>query len=1798
MQKQLTKRLLALVLAFAMVTGMAPAAFAGDRTKLTLEQVPNDVVNGFSALASRKVEAEQEIAPYGATDVVRVSIFLEEEPTIAVYSSAAADGLLAVDDDAVSYRADLQMMQEAVAEYISEEVLDGDPLDVVWNLTLATNAISANVEYGQIAAIEQIPGVASVEIETRYEPMVASEDELDPNMSTSSSMIGSGYAWAAGYTGAGSKVAVIDTGTDTDHKSFNADAFEYAIKQTGKNVDLMDADDIAAVLDQLNIADLVDDADDLYINAKLPFAFNYVDEDFDVTHDNDSQGEHGSHVAGIATANRYIKNEDGYSEALTSVLTQGVAPDAQLITMKVFGKDGGAYDSDYMVAIEDAIVLGCDSINLSLGSGNPGLSTNSNYQEILDSLAESSAVVCISAGNSGTWQENTLYGYLYNTDVSMQTDGSPGSYTNAFTVASVTNTGNTGNFLSFGDELPAVSFTESSGYTNKPISTLDTTGEGTTYDFVLFNNTGVDGDGNNLLDAYKDICKDKVVMVYRGTSSFYQKHDAAGAVGGIACIVVNNAAGTINMDLSSSTSTIPCVSITQADGEAVKALDTTAAVTDDNGDVLYYTGKITISSAIQAVQGNPEYYTMSSFSSWGIPGSLELKPEITAPGGNIYSVDGSVEGGEAYENMSGTSMASPQMAGMVAVLAQYIREEGLCDETGLSQRQLAQSLLMSTAEPIIEEREEDAYYYSVLNQGAGLANVNAAITAHSYIVMDDDANGGAADGKVKVELGDDPDCDGVYTFSYTLYNLLDEAATYSLTTNVFTQDVFASYAYDAADVFAYQADDTVEIGYCAQVFLDTWTAELEKAAVTYEVDGEEVKNVTVDGEDSVEITVTIDVTDCDFTYYPNGAYIEAYSYATEQTTNEGETGTVHSIPVLGFYGSWTEPSMYDVGTLADYWYGTESRCPMLYKYTGMYTNYLTIQYAGDNDEYFYFGNPTVNDDEYLEERNAFNSNDTISKYYFSLIRNAGNSKVEITDANTGDVYYSKELGSVYGAYYYSNGSAWYNTTSSVRLDWSGTDLYGDKLPEGTEVNISLIMAPEYYGTGDDTDWEALSDGAYLTTRTAIDNTAPVVDDLFYAETDNSLYARVSENRYLASVALLDSNGELVDYVIPNQALENMGKSAAYTLNPGDVTELYIQVTDYAMNQSTYKVVLSDGELVDDLEAPTSVTLPEALTLVKGTSAKLTPSFEPFLADESVTWRSDDESIATVDENGFVRGVTAGTTTITVTSASTLYGDGETPVSATCEVTVKAYDITITGALQDEDGNPLLFTWDMMNDTTWKKTADIEKNINAITYGNDVELVVGEDENGAPTYDIQYNDDVMYQMNTSGYLYKVDPVTGGTMWSSDSSVAFGAPVQDMEYGYITSQVFGQNVLFGVYGSYFLYSIPAEGNTFSYGWNLSSYLSNYLNASEFTAIAWVGYTQNSADNDVDIFYCLTDTGDIWVMMPDHQTGNASMNFYSTDLDLSFPGYSGTTYCSMVMGDDDNLYLSYFNGETNQIYVLEETAVYDENGDIEDYVFVSTLLGDVGDSVWPAALLTVTVNEHNDDDDDTQKPEEDENPVKKPGETVTPVGPSKPIEDDVPVEPVEPVQPAPSESYIDLDPNAWYIPYIDEMIADGIMTGTSENTFDPSGLMTRGTLVTMLWRMAGSPVVDADTAFTDVANGMYYTEAVRWAASTGIVKGLEETIFAPDVNLTREQLATILFRLAASNGMDVSNAGYTVPDFVDRDQISSWAGEAVCWAYTRGILTGKDGGLLDPTGTATRAEAAAMMVRFRNLSTAEVQ
>lgn len=1559
--------LLALVLSLSLVTPTWAAAktpASGTGNGLTWEKIDNRSTD----LRLDKNNAEkvaQDTPEYADTDVVRVSIVLKDASTLAKgYSSED----IATNSAAMKYRQKLETKQEKMAKTISKKALGGEALDVVWNLTLAANIISANVEYGQIEKIEKISGVEAVLIETRYEPCVVKDNETtDPNMATSGSMIGSHVAWADGYTGAGSKVAIIDTGADTDHPSLDPDAFTYAVKDSGAT--LMTAADLTdTVLEQLNASKKMPGvtADQLYVNAKIPYGFNYVDDDLDITHANDKQGDHGSHVTGIAAGNRFIKNEDGsFSPALDTALTQGVAPDAQVFVMKVFGTNGGARDSDYMVAIEDAILLGADSVNLSLGSSNPGTSRNSYaaYQAIMENIANSGTVVSISAGNSGNWFENTAYQYPYAESNSWTTTGSPGSYTNSLGIASVDNVGGTGDYVEVAGKK--LFYTDS---TSAPIQALTTlAGE---QQFVYVDTAGNAED----FAAVKDILTGKIAICNRGSIAFTDKGNNAISNGAIALIVANNEPGTISMVTDGYNYTAPYVSILQADGEYIKA--SSEKHTTDSG-LVYYTGTMTVGASAAVNHASADYYTISSFSSWGVPGSLEMKPEITAPGGNIYSL----KDGGTYQNMSGTSMAAPQITGMAALVAQYIRENDLTEQTGLTVRQLAQSLLMSTAEPMVEDYGEDGDgYYPVLRQGAGLANVANAVTSGTYILMDEGANSGAADGKVKVELGDDPARTGKYSFGFTIHNLEDEAAYFDLSADFFTQSLMSSDGVNFEDTWtdpvASNVKWTVDGEYAAflndtlkdcdfngdgkvdaddgQALLDYVTgvrADIEhKDAADFDNDNgidtydaylffKELGTAPVVIPAGGSLHVTADVTLLGLDAYDKasdntGTYVEGYVFANEAATAEGEQGDSHSIPVLGYYGSWTDSSMFDIGSYIAYANGLETRAPYMYVYNGdnsVNNQALTIKAVGETKAYYFGGNPFGLDDFYDAARDAINPE--INNFYkmtFTAIRNAAASRLTITDGNGKVLSSNDELGELDSAFYYSSGATW--TSTMYTLNMGDTPNTAD----GTYLNVDLTLAPEYYVSYDKdgnatVDWDALSDGATMHYGMVVDKTAPTVSNVNLgtdAKGNKVLTFTASDNQYMSAVALLDyDKGSVVSKAAGSPEGAAKGASQNFTLSLGDstATHLLLQVYDYADNYVTYKLNLNPDELAGDVTVKLNT---EALTLLKGNVAKLTASVEPFgVQPDTVTWSSDNTDVATVSDNGLVTAVDKGTANITATSAK------DPSVSATCVVTVDTIDVTLVGALHDKEGHPILFTWDMENDKTWTKYADLEQDINSATI------------------DFAHDDGSMYQMNTSGLLYEVNPETGATVSASAAATKYGAPMQDMEYAAIAAIQSQKNILVGVDGAYFLYSDPVMANDFSDGWDMSSYLSTYANASEFTAVAWAGYTTNKAGHTVDVFYCLTDSGTIWIMMPDFETGRASMDWVDTDLKLSFPGYDGSLYCSMVLGDDGNLYLSYFTGETNEIYILK----YNETTDS----YESSLMGNTGNAVWPCSLLAVSDN-----------------------------------------------------------------------------------------------------------------------------------------------------------------------------------------------------------------------------------------------
>lgn len=173
-------------------------------------------------------------------------------------------------------------------------------------------------------------------------------------------------------------------------------------------------------------------------------------------------------------------------------------------------------------------------------------------------------------------------------------------------------------------------------------------------------------------------------------------------------------------------------------------------------------------------------------------------------------------------------------------------------------------------------------------------------------------------------------------------------------------------------------------------------------------------------------------------------------------------------------------------------------------------------------------------------------------------------------------------------------------------------------------------------------------------------------------------------------------------------------------------------------------------------------------------------------------------------------------------------------------------------------------------------------------------------------------------------------------------------------------------------------------------------------------------------------------------------------------------------------------------------------------------------------------------------------------------------------------------------DVSKDDWFYDHVMYVYQRGLMVGTSETTFSPNAATSRGMISVILWRLAGEPAADNQLSFTDVAVDAYYTEAIRWATSEGIVGGYGNGLFGPEDAITGEQLAVMLYRFAQYMGCDVS-ASTDLSGYADADEISHYALAAMEWANGEGLLYGMGDGTMAPQDTATRAQVDAIIQRF---------
>ena len=282
---------------------------------------------------------------------------------------------------------------------------------------------------------------------------------------------------------------------------------------------------------------------------------------------------------------------------------------------------------------------------------------------------------------------------------------------------------------------------------------------------------------------------------------------------------------------------------------------------------------VTVASIENARNGANGNYKMSDFSSWGVSPDMRLKPEVTAPGGNIYS---SVPGG-GYQYMSGTSMATPQITGVSAVVLERIQNDPLFSSMSARQKaDVVQNLIMGTAVPVADPNAGSGAYYSPRKQGAGLVNVQAATTSSVYPTV----NGAADSSRPKAELGDGTKG---WHFDVTLYNLSGTAATYDLSAQALSENI-------SGGLFTGSSTD--------------WNGKGVSVSFSN-------NSVTVPAKG--EATVGIDVTPgSQFAQWvsanaPSGTFLDGFVRFTARTNGQSDM----TVPYLGFYGSWGTPSIFD-----------------------------------------------------------------------------------------------------------------------------------------------------------------------------------------------------------------------------------------------------------------------------------------------------------------------------------------------------------------------------------------------------------------------------------------------------------------------------------------------------------------------------------------------------------------------------------------------------------------------------------------------------------------------------------------------------------------------------------------------------------------------------------------------------------------------------------------------------------------------------------------------------------------------
>ncbi|MDU5971154.1 MAG: S8 family serine peptidase, partial [Finegoldia magna] len=567
---------------------------------------------------------------------------------------------------------------------------------------------SAKVKAKDIDKLRKQPGVKKVTTQMKAE---RPKGGASPALATAPKMIKADTLWDSkyNYTGQGMLISIIDTGVDPNHNDMQLNSSDFQKYKSES--------DVNKVIKENGLKGK-------WFTNKIPYGYNYADESQEIR-DSGIGGYHGMHVAGIVAANG--NTETGG--------VRGVAPNAQLLAMKVFSNDAlvsTVYEEVWLKAIDDSVKLGADVLNMSLGMGS-GYSRDgvSPTNEAFNKAKKAGVVCAVAMGNDRVtnWGGEGKTNLAINPDFG--TTGHPAVADPSYAVASMENTNMRGRVV----EVEGKDITISTGIAEGADENATT--EMKQYVHVGYGNTDEDYKG-------KDV-NGKIVLVQRGGGnvSFNEKAIRAKNHGAIGVIIYNTKDGNqLSFMTGMENKEFPSVFISHDDG--LKLIKLQEKKPDQ---------KINITK-VQSV-ANPKARQMSEFSSWGITPDLRLKPDIAGVGGQIYST---INDGK-YTMMSGTSMATPQVAGASALVMQRLYKDHLLNRTPDGkpdpiQEYLTVLVMMNTATPIQDTEVEKASLYTPKQQGAGLVDLEKAATTFVTVT----ATGGKdkkEDGKLEVgEVGD------------------------------------------------------------------------------------------------------------------------------------------------------------------------------------------------------------------------------------------------------------------------------------------------------------------------------------------------------------------------------------------------------------------------------------------------------------------------------------------------------------------------------------------------------------------------------------------------------------------------------------------------------------------------------------------------------------------------------------------------------------------------------------------------------------------------------------------------------------------------------------------------------------------------------------------------------------------------------------------------------------------------------------------------------------------------------------